>query len=71
VNVVGEEETESLDVVVSRHIQRVLARTGGKVNGPHGAAALLGVNPSTLRNRMKKLGIPFGRKARSGATARP
>ena len=30
-------------------------------NGADGAAALLGVNPSTLRNRMKKLGIDYGR----------
>jgi transcriptional regulator of acetoin/glycerol metabolism len=65
VNVAGaEEEMETLDTVVSRHIQRMLAWTRGKVNGPHGAAALLGVNPSTLRNRMRKLGIPFGRKLR-------
>ena len=60
------EETETLDALVSRHIQRVLARTGGKVNGPDGAAALLGVNPSTLRNRMKRLGIPFGRRQTNG-----
>jgi transcriptional regulator with GAF, ATPase, and Fis domain len=63
----AEEMTETLDAVVSRHIQRVLARTGGKVNGPNGAAALLGINPSTLRNRMKKLGIPFGRKQKMGS----
>jgi DNA-binding protein Fis len=31
------------------------------MHGPEGAAALLGVNPSTLRSRMKKLGIPYGR----------
>jgi len=68
----AEGEIESLEAVVSRHIQRMLARTRGKVNGPRGAAALLGVNPSTLRNRMKKLGIPFGRKAsRSGSRASP
>ena len=54
-------ETDNMDEAISRHIRRVLAKTNGKVNGTAGAAALLGVNPSTLRNRMKKLGIKFGR----------
>ncbi len=51
-----------LDAVISRHIQYVLSQTEGKVNGPDGAAAVLGVNPSTLRNRMKKLGIAYGKQ---------
>ena len=51
-----------LDGVISRHIRRVLEMTRGKVGGTGGAAHLLGVNPSTLRKRMRKLGIPFGRK---------
>jgi transcriptional regulator with GAF, ATPase, and Fis domain len=59
------EETGNLDDVISRHIRRVLSKTKGKVNGPDGAAALLGVNPNTLRNRMKKLGIDYGRKSKS------
>ncbi|WP_373500360.1 sigma-54 interaction domain-containing protein [Desulfococcus sp.] len=50
-----------LDEAVRRHVARVLGITGGKVQGPKGAAALLGLNPSTLRHRMRKLGIPFGR----------
>ncbi|THB77410.1 MAG: hypothetical protein D3926_15525 [Desulfobacteraceae bacterium] len=33
----------------------------GKVQGENGAAALLGVHPNTLRNMMKKLGVPYGR----------
>jgi transcriptional regulator with GAF, ATPase, and Fis domain len=57
------EETDNLDEVTSRHIRRVLAKTNGRVNGADGAAALLGINPSTLRNRMKKLRVPFGRKS--------
>jgi len=56
------EETGNLDEVISRHIRRVLSKTKGKVNGPDGAAAFLGINPSTLRNRMKQLGIDYGRK---------
>jgi DNA-binding NtrC family response regulator len=59
------EETDNLDEVVYRHIHRVLSKTQGKVNGPDGAAALLGINPSTLRNRMKKLGVDYGRKSKS------
>jgi PAS domain S-box-containing protein len=38
-------------------IIRTLERTGWHLKGPHGAAAALGLNPSTLRSRMKKLGI--------------
>jgi len=51
----------TLDKVDALHIQRVLRMTKGIVHGPGGAAALLGVNPSTLRSRMKKLKVPFGR----------
>ena len=39
------------------HIRQALAATGDRVYGPDGAAALLGVPPSTLRSRMKTLGI--------------
>ncbi len=51
-----------LDDVIADHIRHVLVKTDGKINGSDGAAALLGVNPSTLRNRMIKLGIKYGRK---------
>jgi DNA-binding protein Fis len=51
-----------LDDVVTAHINKVLIKTGGKVHGPDGAASLLGVNASTLRNKMNKLGIQYGRK---------
>ncbi len=54
------EETGNLDEIITRHIRQVLSKTKGKVNGPEGAAAILGMNPSTLRNRMKKLGIDYG-----------
>jgi transcriptional regulator with GAF, ATPase, and Fis domain len=57
-------EPAKLDDVVSRHIHRVLTIADGKIHGPGGAAELLGVNPSTLRNRMNKLGIEYGRKSR-------
>jgi hypothetical protein len=57
-----ENEPLNLDEVVSRHIQQVLKMTRGKVHGPGGAAELLGINPSTLRNRMDRLGVSYGRK---------
>ncbi len=50
-----------LDEVTSGHIRRVLEITSGKVHGKGGAAEVLGINPSTLRNRMNQLGIPYGR----------
>ena len=55
-------ESLALDHIISEHIQMVLKLTSGKVGGEQGAAHFLQVNPSTLRKRMRKLGIPFGRK---------
>jgi formate hydrogenlyase transcriptional activator len=52
-----------LDEAMSRHIRRVLEMTKGKVHGKGGAAEVLGINPSTLRNRMNQLGIPYGRRS--------
>ena len=52
-----------LDQMVRQHIKKALVACRGRVGGKGGAAELLGVNPSTLRARMRKLGIPFGRKA--------
>ena len=52
----------TLNEITSRHIRRVLEMTSGKVHGKGGAAELLGINPSTLRNRMNQLGIPYGRR---------
>lgn len=56
-------ESLTLDAVMSRHIRQVLEMCDGRVEGERGAARVLEINPSTLRKRMKKLGIPFGRKA--------
>ena len=39
------------------HITRVLEETGWRIEGPKGAAVILDMNPSTLRTRMRKLGI--------------
>jgi transcriptional regulator with GAF, ATPase, and Fis domain len=53
----------SLEEMNARHIREALERAGGKINGPGGVAQILGLHPNTLRNRMKKLGIPYGRKS--------
>ena len=53
-----------IDDINIRHIERVLKMTEGKIHGPGGAAELLSINAGTLRNRMKKLGIIYGRKRR-------
>jgi PAS domain S-box-containing protein len=46
-----------LDVVQRQHILDVLEQCSGVIEGPHGAASKLGINPATLRSRLKKLGI--------------
>lgn len=38
-------------------IRRALRQSNGRIYGPEGAAAALGVNPNTLRSRMRKLGL--------------
>jgi transcriptional regulator with GAF, ATPase, and Fis domain len=57
------ENFPTLDQTAARLIQRALELTGGKIHGPQGAGELLGVNPNTLRHRMRKLGIDFGRSS--------
>lgn len=57
-----EEGSHGLNTAMRHHIQKVLKMTEGKVDGDKGAAKLLGINPSTLRHRMRRLGIPFGRQ---------
>jgi DNA-binding NtrC family response regulator len=47
----------TLEDVERAHIRRVLAETRWTIEGKQGAAAALGLNPSTLRGRMRKLGI--------------
>jgi transcriptional regulator with GAF, ATPase, and Fis domain len=47
----------SLNEAEREHILRALEATGWRINGPNGAAAMLKLHPSTLRFRMKKLGL--------------
>jgi formate hydrogenlyase transcriptional activator len=55
----------SLEQVERQHITSVLERTHWRVRGENGAAALLGIPPTTLESRMAKLGV---RRARPPAT---
>ena len=48
---------KTLEEVEREHILQILQETGGRVSGSKGAAAILGLNPSTLRARLRKLGI--------------
>jgi transcriptional regulator with GAF, ATPase, and Fis domain len=47
----------TLDEVERAHILDVLEGSGWRVSGDGGAAHLLGLPPTTLESRMKKLGI--------------
>lgn len=47
----------TLDELERQHIMEVLQLRGWRVSGPSGAARLLGLKPTTLEARMKKLGI--------------
>jgi transcriptional regulator with GAF, ATPase, and Fis domain len=59
--ITGRLAIEPLDVVMARHIEAALGAAHGRVEGPHGAARLLRINPHTLRARMRKLKIDWRR----------
>lgn len=62
----------SLDTAMAQHIEAALTRTRGRVEGVDGAAALLRINPNTLRARMRKLEIdPSRHRTRARAEAEP
>jgi transcriptional regulator with GAF, ATPase, and Fis domain len=42
-------------------IEAALTRAHGRIEGPFGAAKILGINPYTLRSRMRRLGIDWAR----------
>jgi len=54
----------NLDEANAVHITEVLKLAKGKIDGPGGAAEMLGINPSTLRSRLGKLGICYRRRGR-------
>ncbi len=50
-------EAITLEEAERRHIEETLARTGWVIEGERGAAAVLDMSASTLRSRMRKLGV--------------
>jgi DNA-binding NtrC family response regulator len=67
-----EEPLAPLGTAMARHIEAALARTGGRIEGPSGAAALLEINPHTLRARMRRLGVAWqGFRSPARATRGP
>ena len=53
----GQAKTHTLQEAERQHIVDVLGQTSWRVSGPKGAAAVLGLKPTTLEAKMKKLGI--------------
>ncbi|MFM2095030.1 MAG: Formate hydrogenlyase transcriptional activator [Planctomycetota bacterium] len=51
----------TLNEAMKQHIEQSLIAARGQVEGKNGAAAMLGINPHTLRARMRKLGIDWAR----------
>ena len=47
----------TLEEIERGHIMSVLTQTHGVVEGPRGAAKILGLHPNTLRHRIQKLGL--------------
>jgi formate hydrogenlyase transcriptional activator len=51
------DEPATLDHLQRRHIERALEQCNWVIEGPRGAARVLGLHPNTLRSRMKKMGL--------------
>jgi hydrogenase-4 transcriptional activator len=49
----------TLDQAMRLHLEAALTKAGGQIEGSAGAAKLLGINPHTLRARMRKLGVDW------------
>jgi transcriptional regulator with GAF, ATPase, and Fis domain len=52
-----QDETKPLVELERDYISQVLRKTNWRIEGANGAAHILGINPSTLRGRMRKEGI--------------
>ncbi|MDJ0838886.1 MAG: sigma 54-interacting transcriptional regulator [Acidobacteriota bacterium] len=55
---------QTLEAQEIEHIREALRRTNGKIYGDDGAAVMLGINPNTLRGRMRKYGLGGARDFR-------
>jgi len=58
----------TLEATERNQILKILSETRWRIEGKDGAAAILGIHPSTLRGRMHKLGVvrPETKKSESG-----
>ncbi len=63
-SITQEDDFQNLNEVLILHIRQAMLRCRGKIEGKDGAAELLDLNPGTLRQKMRKLGIPFGKNAK-------
>lgn len=52
------------DAMVRSYLEDALRRCEGKIQGRHSAAELLGMHPNTLRTKLEKYDIPYGRGTR-------
>lgn len=57
----------SLDEAMKKHIQKAMKHCHGQIEGSAGVANLLKIKPNTLRARMRKLGIEYGRRRKRTA----
>jgi transcriptional regulator with GAF, ATPase, and Fis domain len=51
------QSVEPFESLEKRYLEYVISVTQGRIEGEHGAAELLEINPNTLRSRLKRLGI--------------
>ncbi len=61
----GSNVLKTLDDAVRDHIERALVLASGRIEGRGGAADLLGLNPHTLRGKMRKLRVEWSRFRRT------
>lgn len=52
-----EDDWDTLEEMEKKHISQTLAKTNGRLSGPTGAAALLGIHYTTLHAKLKKYGL--------------
>jgi formate hydrogenlyase transcriptional activator len=53
----GAQPSQAMDHVEREHLLRILEQTAWRIRGKNGAAAILGLKPTTLEFRMAKLGL--------------
>ena len=58
----NEERILGFDELITDYLHQILRISNGKVHGPGGASELTRLKPSTLRYKMNKLGIKYGRR---------